>query len=70
MRDGKLERVEGDPLSPFVNGKLCVRCLDLPEAVNHPDRLKYPMKRAGERGENKWERITCLLYTSACPPRT
>ena len=58
VRDGKLERVEGDPLSPFVNGKLCVRCLDLPEAVNHPDRLKYPMKRAGERGENKWERIT------------
>ena len=22
------------------------------------DRIKYPMKRAGERGENKWERIT------------
>ena len=58
VKDGKLEKVEGDPLSPFVNGKLCVRCLDLPEAVNNPDRLKYPMKRAGERGENKWERIS------------
>ncbi len=58
VKDGKLEKVEGDPLSPFVNGKLCVRCLDLPEAVNHPDRLKYPMKRVGERGENKWERIS------------
>jgi len=23
-----------------------------------PDRLKYPMKRIGERGENKWERIS------------
>ena len=22
------------------------------------DRLKYPMKRAGKRGEGKWERIT------------
>ena len=28
------------------------------EAVNHPDRLKWPLKRAGERGENKWERIS------------
>lgn len=58
VKDGKLERVEGDPLSPFTNGKLCVRCLDLPEAVNNPQRLKYPMKRVGERGENKWERIS------------
>ncbi|MDR2109002.1 MAG: molybdopterin-dependent oxidoreductase [Coriobacteriales bacterium] len=57
-KDGKLEKVEGDPLSPWVNGRLCIRCLDLPEAVNHPDRVKYPMKRAGERGENKWERIS------------
>ncbi len=58
VKDGKLEKVEGDPLDPVANGKLCVRCLDLPEAVNHPDRVKYPMKRAGERGENKWERIS------------
>ncbi|RDB59295.1 dehydrogenase [Gordonibacter sp. 28C] len=57
-KDGKLERVEGDPLDPFAGGKLCMRCLDLPEVVNHPERIKYPMKRVGERGENKWERIT------------
>ena len=35
-----------------------MRCLNMVEAVNHPDRLKYPLKRAGERGENKWERIS------------
>jgi anaerobic selenocysteine-containing dehydrogenase len=57
-KDGKLEKVEGDPLNPFNNGKLCMRCQNLVEAVNHPDRLKYPMKRVGERGENKWERIS------------
>ena len=58
VKDGKVERVEGDPLDPCTNGKLCIKCLTLDESVNHPDRLKYPMKRAGERGENKWERIT------------
>ncbi|MDD6785462.1 MAG: molybdopterin-dependent oxidoreductase [Eggerthellales bacterium] len=58
VKDNKLEFVEGDPLAPFNNGKLCMRCLDLVEAVNHPDRLKYPLRRAGERGENKWERIS------------
>lgn len=67
VKDGKLERVEGDPLNPFTNGKLCVRCLDLPEAVNNSDRLKYPMKRVDwtpedphleGRGANQWERIS------------
>lgn len=57
-KEGRLEKVEGDPLDPAANGHLCMRCLDLPEAVNHESRLKYPLKRAGARGENKWERIS------------
>ncbi|MBQ9002059.1 MAG: molybdopterin-dependent oxidoreductase [Eggerthellaceae bacterium] len=56
--NGKLVKVEGDPLSPVNNGKLCMRCLTLMEALEDPNRVKYPMKRAGERGENKWERIS------------
>jgi len=57
-KNGKLVDVEGDPNSPYNSGRLCMRCLALPEVVNHPDRLLYPLKRAGKRGENKWERIT------------
>ncbi len=57
-KQGRLVKVEGDPDNPFNQGRLCVRCLALPEVVNHPDRLKYPMKRVGERGENKWQRIS------------
>lgn len=57
-KDNQLVKVEGDPENPVYNGRLCMRCLALPEAVHHPDRLKYPLKRAGERGENKWERIS------------
>ena len=40
----------------LLKGLVCG--LEMPEAVNHPDRPTGPLKRAGERGENKWERIT------------
>jgi Anaerobic dehydrogenases, typically selenocysteine-containing len=54
----KLEKIEGDPLSPYNEGRLCMRCLAMRDTVNHSERLKYPLKRVGERGENKWERIS------------
>ncbi|WP_094607683.1 Acetylene hydratase [Sporomusa silvacetica DSM 10669] len=57
-KDGKLEKIEGDPNAPYNQGRLCMRCLNMIETVYHPDRLKWPLKRVGKRGENKWERIT------------
>lgn len=56
----KLVKVEGDPENPYNEGRLCVRCLDVVDAVNSDLRLKYPMKRDKKyRGRNdKWERIT------------
>ncbi|MDR1358283.1 MAG: molybdopterin-dependent oxidoreductase, partial [Coriobacteriales bacterium] len=58
-KDGKLVKVEGDTEHPFNDGRLCVRCLDLPEVVYHEQRLKYPMKRARkDRGREAFERIT------------
>ena len=58
VKDGRLVKVEGDPDFPYNRGRLCPRCLALPRVVYHPDRLKYPLKRVGDRGEGKWERIT------------
>ena len=55
--DNKLVGVEGDEEHPVSQGRLCVRCLTLPEYLNHPQRITHPLKRAGERGENKWEPI-------------
>lgn len=37
---------------------MCVKGAALKQALYHPDRLKYPMKRIGERGEGKFERIS------------
>lgn len=30
----------------------------VPEILNHPDRLQYPLKRVGNKGEGRWERIS------------
>lgn len=37
---------------PSMKGKSAV------EIYDHPDRLMYPQKRAGARGEGKWQRIS------------
>lgn len=58
IKDGKLIRVTGDPDSPTSRGYLCAKGKSAPELLYHPDRLKYPLKRVGERGENKWQRIS------------
>ncbi|NMA67801.1 MAG: molybdopterin-dependent oxidoreductase [Desulfitobacterium sp.] len=56
--DGKLVGVEGDPNAPIGSGYTCERVRAIPEFHYHPDRLNYPLKRVGERGEGKWERIS------------
>lgn len=38
--------------------RICLRGLTSLEITYHPDRLKYPLRRTGERGEGKFERIT------------
>ena len=45
-----------DPQMPVM--RACVRGRAYRKFVYHPDRLKYPMKRVGKRGEGKFERIT------------
>jgi anaerobic selenocysteine-containing dehydrogenase len=57
--NGKLVKCEGDPENPYSTGRLCVRCLGVPEVTNHPDRLMYPMKRdPKDRGKDVFERIS------------
>lgn len=47
---------ELDPDMPIM--RACVRGRGYRKFVYHPDRLKYPMKRVGKRGEGKFERIS------------
>jgi anaerobic selenocysteine-containing dehydrogenase len=36
---------------------VCPKATATTQLIYHPDRLKYPLKRAGKRGSGKWERI-------------
>jgi anaerobic selenocysteine-containing dehydrogenase len=58
VKDGNLEKIEGDPDHPYNRGSLCPRALALKEYIYHPERLTYPLRRVGKRGENRWERIS------------
>ena len=58
VKDGRVFKLEGDPDHPWSKGALCPKGLSGIELLYHPDRLNYPMKRTGERGEGKWERIS------------
>jgi anaerobic selenocysteine-containing dehydrogenase len=58
IKDGKLIKLEGDPDHPWNQGRLCARALAMTQYVEHKDRLRRPLKRVGERGEDKWEEIS------------
>jgi anaerobic selenocysteine-containing dehydrogenase len=58
VKDGKLVRVEGMKESPISKGKLCPKAFASMQWVYSPQRLRYPLKRVGEKGEGKFERVT------------
>jgi len=58
VKEGKVIEVRGYPTDPESKGELTLRGKHMKEILYAPDRLKYPMKRAGEKGEGKWKRIS------------
>lgn len=56
VKNGRLVRVEGLPGHP--QSVLCTRGNAAVQHVYSAARIKYPMKRTGERGEGKFQRIT------------
>jgi len=55
---GRAVRVKGDPANPFTHGGLCVKVAQYEKRTYHTDRLLYPMKRVGQKGEGKFARIS------------
>jgi anaerobic selenocysteine-containing dehydrogenase len=59
VNDGKITKVESaDYPGNLAQRSICLKGLASPRLVYHPDRLKYPLKRIGKRGEGKWQRLS------------
>jgi thiosulfate reductase/polysulfide reductase chain A len=58
VRDGKLWKVEGNPADPLSRGRLCPRGTGGVGAHYDPDRLRSPLMRKSERGQEKWVEVT------------
>lgn len=58
VEDGRLMKIEGNPNLKRTNGKLCSKGQAGVNQVYDPDRILYPMKRVGKRGEGNWKRIS------------
>ncbi|MGQ0415239.1 molybdopterin-dependent oxidoreductase [Bacillus sp. HC-TM] len=61
--DGEIKYVETDNTGDdnydgLHQVRACLRGRSMRRRVYNPDRLKYPMKRVGARGEGKFERIS------------
>lgn len=58
VKDGELWKVEGNPKDPLSNGRLCPRGTGGIGAYFDKERLKSPLIRKSERGEEKWVEVT------------
>jgi len=58
VQGGKITRIDGDPDHPITRGHLCAKGYAYLQRAYSPDRIKYPMKRVGERGEGQFTRVS------------
>jgi anaerobic selenocysteine-containing dehydrogenase len=58
VTNGKGSRLRGNPAHPVTRGFLCGKVAQYLEREYHAERLLYPLRRVGAKGEGKFERIS------------
>jgi anaerobic dimethyl sulfoxide reductase subunit A len=58
VKDGTVTRIETDDGGPGPQFRACAKGRASRQLLYHPDRVLYPLRRTGERGEGKFERIS------------
>ena len=53
-----IRKFEGNPEHPGSRGRNCAKGPATLNQINDPDRILFPMKRAGARGGDRWTRVT------------
>ncbi|MEN6438594.1 MAG: molybdopterin-dependent oxidoreductase [Syntrophobacter sp.] len=56
--DGKVVKLDGNPLHPNSRGKLCARGNSGIGLLYDPDRVKTPLIRTGSRGDGKYKKAS------------
>jgi anaerobic selenocysteine-containing dehydrogenase len=54
----QVRKFEGNPEHPGSRGRNCAKGPATLNQITDPDRILYPLKRAGKRGEGKWVRVS------------
>lgn len=62
--DNRAIKIEGKKGHPVNDGGICILGLSGLQLLYGPTRIKSPMKRIGERGEGKWQKISWDEATS------
>ncbi|QCT04646.1 molybdopterin oxidoreductase [Paenibacillus algicola] len=57
-QEGRIVKVTGDPEHPITQGAICNKVRHMAERIYHPERLLYPLRRIGAKGEGNFEEIT------------
>src|SRR5215510_10383010 len=59
VEDNRVTAVHGSKANPLTRGAICAKVANYyPDFVHGANRLRYPMKRVGAKGEGKFERIS------------
>ncbi len=58
VRDGVAIGLRGNPEHPFTRGGLCAKVNPYLDYAAAPDRLLHPMRRAGAKGEGRFEQVS------------
>ena len=58
VQDGTAIKLVGDRDHPFTKGVLCAKVDHYLDRVYSPDRILYPMRRVGAKGDGKFERVS------------
>ena len=53
-----VRKIEGNPLHPGSRGRTCAKGVVTPNQLEDPDRILYPLRRAGERGDGRWQQVS------------
>ena len=56
--EGRVVKIEGQPNSIRNQGNVCAKGQSGATKIYDPDRILYPLKRTGKRGEGKWKKIS------------